>query len=161
MCRQGQLNALVLDGHFQSPDMRALTNLLSPTSMPLMDTNFQTVTTQEIAELRKKSQEVSDTDYNILFQYLYQHTGLPWRHFSDTPHPPKSLVLPMTLTTLTHFQHQGHKYSTLLAHSGNSAIQFYDSSHRDYYAHLADSDQTSSPISTPHFYFGCSRSTFA
>ncbi|THV01355.1 hypothetical protein K435DRAFT_818072 [Dendrothele bispora CBS 962.96] len=127
MCRVGRYNALASDGHFQSAEMKALSHLLSTNKLKsLMDTNFQSVTAEEIAKLRRKSQTISETDYDLLFQYLYQHTGLPWRHIHRLPHPPKALVLPITVPTLTHFQHRGHKYSTEQAHDGNSAIQFYD-----------------------------------
>ncbi|THV00962.1 hypothetical protein K435DRAFT_656238, partial [Dendrothele bispora CBS 962.96] len=127
MCRVGRYNALASDGHFQSAEMKALSHLLSPNkSKSSMDTNFQSVTAEEIAKLRRKSRTISETDYNLLFKYLYEHTGLPWRHVNRIPHPPNALVLPSTIPTLTHFQHRGHKYSTKTAHDGNSAIQFYD-----------------------------------
>ncbi|THV04659.1 hypothetical protein K435DRAFT_648931 [Dendrothele bispora CBS 962.96] len=127
MCRVGRYNALVSDGHFQSTEMKALSHLLSPTqSKSLKDTNFQPITPAEMAELRKKSEIVSDTDYNLLFQYLYKHTGLAWRHVNRAPHPLHSIVLPIAIPTLEYFKHRGITYSTATAHDGNSAIQFYD-----------------------------------
>jgi hypothetical protein len=105
-----------------------MANLLSSTNSNLSkkDTNFQPVTPGEAASLRKNSKEMTETHYNFLFRYLYEHTGLPWRRAEDTPHPPGALVFQMGTPTLTHFQHRDRKYSVATAHDANSAIQFYD-----------------------------------
>jgi hypothetical protein len=126
MCRRGRLEALFSDGQFQTSEMKSIANLLSPGPPKTSNnTNFQPITAVEGALMRMKTKELTQAHYILLFQYLYRHTGLPWRAVHMVPHPPDALVLPITISTLTHFKHRGHTYSTAKAHDGNSAIQFY------------------------------------
>jgi hypothetical protein len=124
MCRQGRMIALVSDGQLQDTNLKEMANLLSNPKSP--NTNYTPLTTEDIVRLRLKTKPISSANYELLFQYLYRHTGPDWRRYDNIPHPPNAAVLPGMIATLSHFKHRDNTYSTAKAHVGNSAIQFYD-----------------------------------
>ena len=113
ICRRGRLNALIADG---------------ASFAGRVTSSLKILTGMEVEPDNKKSgihsQKIPDSDYKAIHLYLNSSAPIPYRHYTDLPHPLDAIILPPLACPLTHITHKGRVYSTSRLHSGNSSVSY-------------------------------------
>lgn len=118
MSRRGRLEATLYDR--TNSELKKLASILDPANDPALSA---TLSSSTIAEILIKAPPLLDMEYQALLQYL-QHTGRPYRHWTDLPHPPNTNILPPQAEKPQQFSRNERTYSLIKSHKGNSAIYF-------------------------------------
>ncbi|KZW01325.1 hypothetical protein EXIGLDRAFT_666338 [Exidia glandulosa HHB12029] len=120
ICRRGRLEARIRDGS-DNPEVQTLYSLLvpdAPSSVP------KVLTPEEEVTQHKYDSPLSESDYDLIFNYLHSR-DVTWRRYDALPHPPHPRIVPLRARSIKTTEIAGRTYGTHDAHIGNSSVRFY------------------------------------
>ncbi|KZV99787.1 hypothetical protein EXIGLDRAFT_579620, partial [Exidia glandulosa HHB12029] len=120
ICRRGRLEARIRDGS-DNPEVQKLYSLLVPgaaSSAP------RALTAEDEIALHKYDAPLSESDYDLVFNYLHSRDGT-WRRYDALPHPPQPRIVPLRARSIVTTEIAGRTFDIHQSHIGNSSIRFY------------------------------------
>jgi hypothetical protein len=130
MSRRGRVDAMLKDG-LTSGDSSSggLAQILQPKEASV-DYAPSPVSPGEVAAILKNAPDLPLQHYNALLFYL-QSTGRQYRHFHQVPHPQNALILPPRAERPLQMRRGDCTFSCQRSHEGNSALTFYNPTHKN------------------------------
>jgi len=115
ICWRGRLNGLIHDTVLSGNSLSTPLGNLMPTAVPSSDH----------AKHISHGECIPSTMYNLVLTYMNTvHSGDPFRHFKQIPHPVNACVLSPFAVRVNHLEHNKRNFSTHALHAGNRSIGY-------------------------------------
>ncbi len=123
--RRCRLLALLRDKADSDSTTSTFADILEPEYSTVRKSLSRELKSGEVTQFLGKAPHMTPNEYTQVKDYL-NFTGLPYRAYTNLPHPEHALVLPPTAARPLGISHGGYgrEYSCSSSHPGNSHIEF-------------------------------------